>query len=79
MKKKGLSKTLKKNVKQVDVNEVTNIVGNIHGTDRRIQKLSLELPLDLHKKIKARAALKGVSMKRYIITLMEDDLLQMKF
>ncbi len=40
-----------------------------------IQRLTLDIPLELHRRIKIRAAEKGMSIKDFAVSLFEKDLL----
>ncbi len=43
--------------------------------DGGIQRLTLDIPLELHRRIKIRAAERGMSIKDFAISLFEKDLL----
>lgn len=55
---------------QVVVNTVVKEI-----QDGGIQRLTLDIPLELHRRIKIRAAERGMSIKDFAISLFEKDLL----
>ena len=70
--KKEASSTLPagKPVAEAIVNET---VKEIHSGD--LSRLTLDIPQELHRRIKIRATEKGLSMKDYAVSLFEKDLL----
>lgn len=44
--------------------------------DKKIQRLSLDLPLEYHKRIKAQCALKNISMKKYVMRAIMEQILK---
>ncbi|NJN35437.1 MAG: hypothetical protein HC817_15450 [Saprospiraceae bacterium] len=57
-------------VQEVIVNDT---VKDIHGV--KLARLTLDIPQDMHRRIKIRAAEKGMSMKEYAESLFEKDLM----
>ena len=53
--------------------QVNTVVKEIQ--DGGIQRLTLDIPLELHRRIKIRAAERGMSIKDFAISLFEKDLL----
>ena len=82
-KKDFFSKTFNKNKKEASsilptgkpVAEaiVNETVKEIHSGD--LSRLTLDIPQELHRRIKIRATEKGLSMKDYAVSLFEKDLL----
>ncbi len=52
---------------------VNETVKEIHSGD--LSRLTLDIPQELHRRIKIRATEKGLSMKDYAVSLFEKDLL----
>ena len=53
--------------------QVNTVIKEIQ--DGGIQRLTLDIPLELHRRIKIRAAERGMSIKDFAISLFEKDLL----
>ncbi len=53
--------------------QVNAVVKEIKGGD--LQRLTLDIPLELHRRIKIRAAERGMSIKDFAVSLFEKDLL----
>ena len=81
-KKAFFSKSFDKNKKEVVATEpvaeptieVNKAVREIHNND--IARLTLDIPQDLHRRVKIKATEKGISIKDYAISLFEKDLLK---
>ena len=52
---------------------VNNVVKEIQ--DGGIQRLTLDIPLELHRRIKIRAAERGMSIKDFAVSLFEKEFL----
>lgn len=59
-----------KSVPEAIINET---VKEIHAGE--LSRLTLDIPQELHRRIKIRATQKGLSMKDYAVSLFEKDLL----
>jgi hypothetical protein len=78
-KKDFFSKTFDKNKKTIVAEPLTESTVNktvkeIHGND--IARLTLDIPQDLHRRVKIKATELGISIKDYAIGLFEKDLLK---
>lgn len=78
-KKSFFSKSFDKNKKEAIVEpvvepDVNKTVREIHNND--IARLTLDIPQDLHRRVKIKATEKGISIKDYAISLFEKDLLK---
>jgi predicted HicB family RNase H-like nuclease len=78
-KKDFFSKTFDKNKKTIISEPVTESAVNktvkeIHGND--IARLTLDIPQELHRRVKIKATELGISIKDYAIGLFEKDLLK---
>ena len=67
-----LRDTLKKDRK--NTKEVARLVNKLHEDDE-VFKTSIHYPLSLYKQIKVKCAMEGVTLREYIIGLIEKDLL----
>lgn len=79
VKKSGLGATMRIKKKQVqtpsfDQERVDKMVEAI--AEEKIKRLIVEVPESLHHKVKLRAYAKHMTMKQYIISLLEDDMLE---
>ena len=76
MKKKNdvnLGSTLRNKKKpQKDVKKTERIVEAVHTEKNK--RLTLEVPLSLHAKIKTLAAQEGTSIKEYVTNLLKDNI-----
>ncbi len=75
-KKDFFSKSFNKNKKDTpSVQEaiVNETVKEIHSGE--LSRLTLDIPMELHRRIKIRATEKGMSMKDYAQSLFEKDLI----
>lgn len=77
----GLGKKVDLKKKGLDTQKVEQVSQKLHTSEEepkeekvRIQKMTIEIPKDLHTKIKVKAAQEGKKMKQYIIELVEKDL-----
>lgn len=78
MSKSGLGSTLNINKKKnetVEKKKLDKMVSAIHDRGSGIKRMSVEFPSDLHRKMKIKAATEDMSMREYIISLLERDLL----
>lgn len=77
----GLGKKVDLKKKGLDTQKVEQVSEKLHTKVQvpkeekvRLQKMTIEIPKDLHTKIKIKAAQEGKKMKEYIIELVEKDL-----
>ena len=54
--------------------EVNKTIKEIHNIE--IARLTLDIPQDLHRRVKIKAAELGISIKDYAISLFEKDLMK---
>ena len=59
--------------KQKAQDKVEQMLNALH--DEPIKKLTVRVPISLHRKAKAKVALDDKSLNEYIINLLEDDLM----
>lgn len=76
----SLNRTKKTLVADPSVSEVANPQTQVNTVVKEIQdgskqRLTLDIPLELHRRIKIRAAERGMSIKDFAISLFEKDLL----
>lgn len=62
--------------KQKAQSKVEQMLNALH--DEPIKKLTVRVPISLHRKAKAKVALDDTSLNEYIISLLEDDLMNEK-
>lgn len=68
-----LGSTLRSSKKKKDVKKIERIVESVH--EEKIKRLIVEVPESLHQRVKLNAYQKGMTMKEYIISLLQDDML----
>ena len=78
-KKDFFSKTFDKNKKAIvavpeEEKTVNKTIKEIHSNE--LARLTLDIPQDLHRKVKIKATDMGISIKDYAISLFERDLLK---
>ena len=78
-KKDFFSKTFDKNKKTIatvpeEEKTVNKTIKEIHSNE--LARLTLDIPQDLHRKVKIKATEMGISIKDYAISLFERDLLK---
>jgi predicted DNA binding CopG/RHH family protein len=79
----GLGKKVELKKKNLNLDKVEKVSEEIHTSktvEKKevkkvvLQKMTIEVPKDLHKKIKVKVAQEGLKIKDYIIQLVEKDL-----
>ena len=70
MAKLGLSKTIKN--KKKEKADIDKIISQIH--DEKIKRMTIRMPETLHRDMKSKLALKGISINEYIVNLIQDGL-----
>ncbi len=77
----GLGKKVEIKKKDVDLDKVDKVSSQLHEPAPKpkkekvpIQKMTIEIPKDLHTKIKIKVAEEGMKIKDYIIQLVRNDL-----
>jgi hypothetical protein len=68
-----LRESLKKDRK--NTKEVAKLVDQLHD-DEEVFKTSIHYPLALYKQMKVKCALEGITLREYVIGLIENDLLR---
>ena len=76
----SLSKTKKSLIADPSVTETPDPQTQVNAVVKDIQvggiqRLTLDIPLELHRRIKIRAAERGMSIKDFAVSLFEKDLL----
>lgn len=73
----GLGKKVDLKKKNINVSNIEKVSEKLHDEVPKkvpIQKMTIEVPKDLHIQIKIKAAQEGMKMKDYIISLVRNDL-----
>ena len=77
----GLGKKVELKKKGLDTQKVEKVSEKLHSTEQKpketkvpLQKMTIEIPKELHTQIKIKVAQEGKKIKEYIIQLVENDL-----
>lgn len=69
----GLKNTSRRLNKKAASQNTEKILAALH--DDKLKKLTIRIPGDLHRKLKAKTALDGISINEYLQSLIKDSLL----